>query len=54
MTKRTKVSQDAEAAVALDSQPSTLNSLLRYWRVYVALWKNSVIREHRAVLTLQA
>src|SRR5947208_5359098 len=29
----------------LNSQPSTLNPLRRYFRVYVALWKNSVIRE---------
>ena len=37
--------QQVQAAAALDLQPSTLNSLHRYLRVYLALWKNSVIRE---------
>ena len=30
---------------ALNSQPSTLNSPRRYWTIYVALWRNSIIRE---------
>src|SRR6187401_1230478 len=30
---------------ALNSQPSSLNSFRRYWSVYVALWRNSIIRK---------
>src|SRR5436189_606374 len=40
-----ETSRSTRTAAALHSQPSTLNPLRRYFTVYVALWKNSVIRE---------
>ena len=32
-------------APALDARPATLGSLRRYFTIYAALWKNSIVRE---------